>query len=178
MGGGRLELGRGQTCPLCCFPRASWDEEPTAARPGATCPRKPALLPRVWGRARRNGPGDHVASSCSPGQSQGPCTEQLRMLLPLLNRKGPPHLLGPGTGEGGVGGRGKSSLPGFGVGGSGRGLPAQREFPPDQPWPSDRLNPHLPRARNKRCLFLGTCGKAPGSRRVRGGIKHRDVCFC
>lgn len=72
---------------LCYFPRTSSDEEETALRPEATCPRKPAPLQQFWGQAGRKGPGDHRASSCSPGLGHGPCAEQLRMLLPLFNRK-------------------------------------------------------------------------------------------
>lgn len=56
-------------------------------RPEATCPRRRALLQWVRGQAERNGPGDHVASSCSRGLSRGPHTEQLKMLLPFFNRK-------------------------------------------------------------------------------------------
>lgn len=44
--------------------RSSFYDEATATETrGRFAPL--ALLQRIWGRARRNGPGDHVASSCT-----------------------------------------------------------------------------------------------------------------
>lgn len=89
-------------------------------RPEATCPRGLALLQwgTTWPLPAAVGLHRTIEDEAS---SLGP-------------EGGLPHLLGPGGGEGGMGGRGKSLFPGFGVGGSGGGAcPAQRELPMDRP---------------------------------------------
>ena len=125
-------------------------------RPEATCPRRLALLQQVWGRVRRHGLVTTwplpVARACpgGPGRTIGDGTSSLHP------EGGLPHLRGPGGGQ-----RGKSSFPGFGVGGSwGRGYcPAPKELPLGRPLPGDHAHPRLLRAENRSWRPPGRAGR-------------------
>ena len=134
--------------------RSSLMLRPGLLRPKATCPRRLALLQRVWGGVRRHGLVTTwpllAAQACPRGRA-----EQLGTVLPLCAGRRPP----PSAGRGG-GWRGKSLFPGFGVGGSwGREYClAPKVLPLDLPPPGDHAHPHLLRAENRSWHLPGRAG--------------------
>ena len=128
---------------------------PGLLRPKATCPRRLALLQRVWGGVRRHGlvtTWPLLAAQACPGAGQN---NWGRYFLSVPGRRPPPS-----AGRGG-GRRGKSLFPGFWVGGSwGREYcPAPEVLPLDLPPPGDHAHPHLLRAENRSWRLPGRAGR-------------------
>lgn len=117
--------------PVSLWPPRDSKRSSLMLRPGAAETRghlseKACSAPAGLGLGQEAWPGDHVASSCSPGLPRGPGRTIGDGTSSLHPEGGLPHLWGPGGGR-----RGKSSFPGFGVGGSwGQGYcPAPKELP-------------------------------------------------